>query len=491
MANHTKHGHECEICKPERSANSLLTGPALGRRDFFKLAGSGVSGYFLSSLIKTEVKAAPVADLHLVGKARNCIFILLQGAPSHTDTFDLKVGAWTPADFNPTSYNGVMFPQGLMPNLANQLSKLAIVRSMRAPALVHPLQQTWAQIAQSPTSALGKVAPNMGSVVALEFEPQRKPNQKLPVFTSLNTNGDIVGAGYFNGLYSPFDVQPAATGLGSLSNADGQSTFESRYSVLQSIDSRLRSNSPLGGDVTTMGGFYDRGKQMMYDPAIDAAFKFAADEQQRFGSSNFGNSCIVARNLLKGDFGTRYIQINFGGWDNHQDIYDTVAGIYPQATALDKGLANLITDLSAAPGLNGGTLLDETLIVAMGEFGRTVGALTNQDGRDHFFQHFAVFAGGGVSGGKIIGETTADGSTVKDPGWSQGRPARYEDVAATIYSALGINYLTIRRDDPFGRGFEYVPFANDGAWYPILELFPRDLHPRPAMGSRGGGRKIP
>ena len=105
MANHTKHGHECEICKPERSANSLLTGPALGRRDFFKLAGSGVSGYFLSSLIKTEVKAAPVADLHLVGKARNCIFILLQGAPSHTDTFDLKVGAWTPADFNPTSYN--------------------------------------------------------------------------------------------------------------------------------------------------------------------------------------------------------------------------------------------------------------------------------------------------------------------------------------------------------------------------------------------------
>lgn len=490
MANHAKYGHECEICKPERPANSPLIGPVLGRRSFFKLAGAGVSGFFLSSALRTEVRSAPMLDAHLVGKARNCIFILLQGAPSHVDTFDLKVGAWTPGDFNPTSYNGVMFPQGLMPNLAGQLNRLAIVRSMRAPALVHPLQQTWAQIAQSPTSALGKVAPNMGSVVALEFEPQRRPDQKLPVFVSLNTNGDIVGAGYFNGLYSPFDVQPAAAGLGSLSNSDGQATFEARYSVLQSIDSRLRTNSPLGTDVTTMGGFYDRGKLMMYDPSIDAAFKFTSDEQQRFGNTGFGNSCIVARNVLKGDFGTRYIQINFGGWDHHDDIYLAGGGIYSQTAALDKGLGNLLGDLAATPGVRGGTLLDETLVVAMGEFGRTVGPLTGQDGRDHYFQHFAVFAGGGVSGGKIIGETTSDGGAVKEPGWSQGRPARYEDISATIYSALGINYLTVRNDDPFGRGFEYVPFANQGAWYPILELFSRDLKTRPPMNDRAGGRRI-
>ena len=511
MANHTKHGHECEVCKPRRAANSPLTGPTLGRRSFFKLAGAGVTGCFLAPALGTDVLAAPapsVIDPKLVGKARNCIFILLTGAPSNTDTFDLKVGAWTPADFNPTNYNGVMFPQGLMPKLAEQLNRLAIVRNLRAPALVHPLQQTWAQIARSPSSALGKIAPNVGSVVSLEFEAQRKANQKLPVFVSLNTGGAVVGQGYFNGLHAPFDVTAAPNGITSLANLDGQTRFESRYSVLQMIDSGLRTNSPLGDDVTTMGGFYERGKGMMYDPAVDAVFKFTTDEQVRYGGSTtvgqntvngtaFGNSCIVARNLVKADQGTRFIQINFGNWDHHQDIYaksetpnQTVPGIYQMTAGLDMGLSNLLTDLAAAPGLNGGTLLDETLIVAMGEFGRTVGPLTNQDGRDHYFQHFAVFAGGGVSGGRVIGKTTADGGGVQEPQWSQNRPAQYEDVAATIYSALGINYLTIRRDDPFGRGFEYVPFANDGAWYPILELFSRSVDPRPPTGPRGSGRRI-
>jgi hypothetical protein len=497
MANHAKYGHECEVCKPLRSANSPLTGPTLGRRDFFKITGAGLSGYFLSPLLKTEALAAPAIDPKLVGKAKNCIFILLTGAPSNTDTFDLKVGAWTPADFNPTTYNGTLFPQGLMPNLANQLNRLAIVRNLRAPALVHPLQQTWAQIARSPSSALGKIAPHFASVIALEFEPQRKADQKLPVFISLNTGGSVVGQGYFPGLYAPFDVNPSPTGITSLANPDGQSRFESRYSVLQSIDSGLRTNSPLGDDVSSMGGFYDRGKGMMYNPAVDAAFKFTTDEQERYGDNSFGNSCIVARNLMKSNQGARAVQINFGGWDHHQDIYaksetedQTVPGLYKQCQQLDVGLSNLITDLAAAPGVTGGTLLDETLIVAMGEFGRTVGPLTNQAGRDHFFAHFAVFAGGGTFGGRVIGKTTADGGSVEEPQWSQNRPTQYEDIVATIYSALGINYLTVRKDDPFGRGFEYIPFANEGAWYPIVELFNRGVDSRPQPNPRGSGRRV-
>src|SRR5262245_15657099 len=297
MANHTQHGHESETCKPLRAANSPLTGPALGRRHFFKLAGAGLTGYCLSPMLSAEAQASTspaalpaalptaLADAKIIGKARNCIFVLLVGAPSNTDTFDLKVGAWTPTDFNPTSFSGIMFPQGLMPELSKQLNRLAIVRSQRAPALVHPLQQTWAQIARSPSSALGKIAPNMGSVVALEFESQRKPNQKMPVFVSLNTGQNIVGAGYFNGLYSPFDVQPAPAGLGALANPDGPTVFNQRYSVLQSIDATLRKNSPLGDDVSTMGNFYDRGVGMMYDSTIDAAFKFSADEQQKYGNN--------------------------------------------------------------------------------------------------------------------------------------------------------------------------------------------------------------
>lgn len=489
MAN--KDYKELNEVKVPRGLTSPLTGPVLGRRDFFKLTGAGVSGFFLSSALKAEALAGAAAAPALINRAKNCIFILLTGAPSHTDTFDLKVGAWTPADFNPTPYGGVMFPQGLLPNLAEQLGKFAIVRSMRAPALVHPLQQTWAQIARSPSSALGKIAPNLGSVVASEFESRRTASQKLPGFVSLNTGGAVVGAGYFDGLYSPFDVTAAPTGLGTLANSDGQARFEARYTALQSIDSKLRANSLIGADAATMAGFYDRGKAMMYDPAVDAVFKFSTDEQTKYGNSNFGNSCIVARNLVKSNLGTRFVQIQHGGWDNHQDIYDKTTGIYGPAEELDKGLANLLIDLAAAPGTNGGSVLDETLIVWMGEFGRTVGALTSQDGRDHYFQHFACFAGGGVVGGKVIGQTTETGSSIIDPGWSAQRPAQYEDIAATIYSALGIDYTTVKHDDPFGRGFEYVPFAAEGYWQPINELFSRSSAPgRSPLQPRGGGRHV-
>jgi hypothetical protein len=496
MANKTY--RELNEVNAPRGITSPLTGPALGRRDFFKLTGAGLSGMFLSSALKADAAAKTAVAPNLINRARNCIFILMTGAPSHADTFDLKVGSWTPSDFNPTSYNGVMFPQGLMPKLAEQLNRFAIVRSMRAPALVHPLQQTWAQIARSPSSALGKVAPNLGSVVASEFESKRTANQKLPGFISLNTGGNVVGAGYFNGLYSPFDVTAAPAGLGSLANADGQVKFEARYEALKAIDSRLRVNSPIGDDATTMGSFYDRGKAMMYDPAVDAVFKFTTEEQQRYGNNAFGNSCIVARNAVKSNQGARFIQIQMGGWDHHQDIYaksetpnQTVPGLYNQCTMLDEGLSNLLTDLAATSGVNGGTLLDETLVVWMGEFGRTVGPLTNQDGRDHYFQHFACFAGAGAVGGKVIGKTTDTGSSIVEAGWSANRAAQYEDVAATIYSVLGIDYTTIRNDDPFGRGFEYVPFAAQGYWQPINDLFVRSSAPsRGPIAPRDGGRRI-
>lgn len=492
-----KYYRELNEVKAPRGITSPLTGPALGRREFFKLTGAGISGMFLSSALANNAAATTTAGPTLVNKARNCIFILLTGAPSHSDTFDLKVNTWTPTDFNPTTYNGVLFPQGLMPKLAEQLNKFAIVRSMRAPALVHPLQQTWAQIARSPSSALGKIAPNLGSVVASEFESRRTANQKLPGFISLNTGGNVVGAGYFNGLFSPFDVTAAPTGLGSLANPDGQAKFEARYAALKSLDSKLRVNSLIGEDATTMGSFYDRGKAMMYDPVVDAVFKFSTEDQQRYGNNAFGNSCIVARNAVKADQGARFIQIQMGGWDHHQDIYakaatdnQTVPGLYNQCSMLDEGLSNLLADLAALSGVNGGSLLDETLVVWMGEFGRTVGPLTNQDGRDHFFQHFACFVGGGVIGGKVIGETNDTGGFTVEPGWAANRPAQYEDVAATIYSAMGIDYTTIRRDDPFGRGFEYVPFAAEGYWQPINELFSRASTPYRGPISTRGNRRI-
>ncbi len=469
-----------------------------GRRSFFKIAGTGVAGFYLAGALPERILAETTQSYEptLVGTARTCIFIHMQGAPSHVDTFDLKVGPWTPADFTPETINGILFPKGLMPTLASHLDKIAIVRSLRAPALVHSLQQVWTQIARNPSAALGKIAPNLGSVAAIEFESQRASSQKLPGFISLN-GGSTVGSGYFNARYTPFVITAAAGGLANLVNSDGQANFERRYQMLQDLDSSLRANSPLGEDVVDMDGFYQQSRAMMYNPQIDAVFRFTTEEQQRFGNTGFGNSCIVARNLVRANLGTRFIQINIGGWDNHQNIYVRPGGIYGPATQFDRGLANLLNDLSSLPGVNGGSLLDETLIVAMGEFGRTVRTgnqvgLNPAQGRDHFFQHFTVFAGGGVVGGRVIGSTTSDGGTVSDPGWSQARPVANEDIAATIYSALGIDYTKKRYDDPFGRGFEYVPFASQGAWYPVVELFDivkRDGDERPIVPPRGKLRR--
>jgi len=480
MDKHLNPDHSCEVCQPLRPANSPLWGPELGRRGFFRIAGAGVAGYFLAPLSSRlfEAQAQTYAP-RLYGKAKNSIFIHMQGAPSHVDTFDLTVGPWTPTDFNPTAYNGVLFPQGLMPTIATHLNKISIVRSLRAPALVHSLQQVWAQIARNPTSLMGKIAPNVGSVVAYEFESKRQPNQKLPGFISFN-GGNTIGSGYFNARYTPFATNAAQGGLAGLTHPQGPAVFERRMQMLNDLDGELRANSPLGEPVVDMDNFYQQSRALMYNTAIDSIFKFTADEQTRYGNSGFGNSLIVARNLVKANLGTRFIQVNIGGWDNHTNIYTAIRN---PALQFDRGLGALLTDLPTQAGVQGGgTLLEETLIVAMGEFGRTVrtGGVEGLNpglGRDHYFNQFAVFAGGGVIGGRVIGSTTADGGAVQNPGWSQNRNVANEDIAATIYSAMGIDYTKTLNNDPFKRGFEYIPFATQGAWYPVIELLSRGIEP--------------
>ena len=129
--------------------------PHWTRREFFRIAGAGVTASFLA---KRYLRAADVtsAGVATQNKAKNTIFILLAGAPSHIDTFDLKViSGVTPASFNPTTVNGINWPTGLMPKMAAQLGNIAIVRSLRAWALVHSLAQTWTQIGRNPAAALG------------------------------------------------------------------------------------------------------------------------------------------------------------------------------------------------------------------------------------------------------------------------------------------------------------------------------------------------
>lgn len=438
--------------------------PGLSRREFFRIAGTGVAGYYL-------MPVSPVPDL--LGQARvptrntarNCIFILLSGAPSHVDTFDLKEGPWTPAAFAPTSYNGIRFPQGLMPTLAEQISSdIAIVRSVRAWAVVHSLSQVWAQIGRNPTSGMGKIAPHIGSIVAIEKAKERAATDFMPAFVSLNAAGNQPSQGYLSSTYAPFNVVPQAGGLPDTTHPDGQNRFNTKLQLLNVLDGSARINSPYGGTANDLEGFTAAGRSLMYNQDVTTMFTLNAAERTRYGGTGFGDACMVARNLVEANRGTRFVQITLGGWDMHSAIY-AANNLQTRCQQLDRGLGNLISDLKGAG------LLDSTMIVMLGEFGRTVGPLNNQGGRDHFFQQFAMFAGGGVRGGRTVGATDNDGRITTDPGWSRARDVRVEDIEATILSAMGIDWTTIRYDDPFKRGFEYIPFSKDDIYGPVNEIW--------------------
>ncbi len=438
--------------------------PHWTRRKFFQVAGAGVTGAFL---VERYAKAADVSSggMTTINTARNVIFILLAGAPSHTDTFDLKmVNGVTPTSFAPQTVNGVLWPTGLLPNLANHLPEIAIVRSVRAHALVHSLAQTWTQIGRNPVAALGNIAPNIGSVVAIEKERERLPGQVFPTFLALNSGGGV-GAGYFPAIYAPFKVSPTAGGIPNTTNPDGQARFGNRWNLMHSLDDDLRVNFPNGKPMGDYNDFYAAAQQLMYNPVVKEAFAYTSTDSARYGSSTLGNACLVAAQVLKARQGTRFIQITSNdGWDMHQNIY--AANQLPaKGKILDNAVSGLLSDLQS----NG--LLQETLVVMVGEFGRTVGPLSAAQGRDHYPQQFAMFAGGGVAGGRVIGATNASGSDVADFGWSADRYVYPEDIEATIYSALGIDWTTVRHDDPLGRGFEYVPSTGAFPFLPVNELF--------------------
>jgi hypothetical protein len=429
--------------------------PQLGRRMFFRHMASAASGYLLmNGPATTRVARAAVTPK---GTAKNVVFVMMQGAPSHTDTFDLKPTNPFPKSFNPTSYNGVLFPQGLMPKLAAQLDRIVLVRSMRAWANAHPLMQQWVQIGRNPAMPTSKISPHIGSVVALELG---KKDSILPAFLALNGTPPA-DSGFLPVGDAPI-LLTAGSPLPNTSHPAGRDRFLSRNALLQALDA-TSSATELGSGPSEMAEWKSRAESLMYNPDVDRIFSLAADEKVRYGNSAFGSACLTARNLLRADMGARFIQITLGSWDHHSNLYTSLTTL---GTQFDSGLAALMSDLQTSG------LLDQTLIVAQGEFGRTVGNLNVNNGRDHYQQQAALFAGGGVRGGRAIGATDDNGARTMDPQWSRNRDVRPEDVEATIYSALGIDWTTVRQDSHFGgRGYEYVPSSGQDLWGPIDELW--------------------
>jgi uncharacterized protein (DUF1501 family) len=289
--------------------------------------------------------------------------------------------------------------------------------------------------------------------------------QLLPSFVSLNTNtGSHPGPGYFAPQHGPFFINPNGGGLGNSTHRDGAAAFARRYALLVEMDAERRS-SPSEPAYAEMAQMNLSARKLMYNDDVNRIFTFDQEQKNAYGNTTFGNSCIAARNMLKANTGVRFIQLTIGSWDHHANIYTPNATLQNLSRQFDNGLGALIADLK-----NEG-LFDQTLIVAMGEFGRTVGAPNSQTGRDHFLQQAVLMAGAGIRGNRAIGATDPEGRTIAEAGWSRNREIRAEDIEATIYSALGIDWTTIRRDDPTGRGFEYVPFSSDDLYGPIHELW--------------------
>lgn len=457
---------DCQICATPPAFP--LTGATFTRRGFLRIGGLGLTASFFSDAFSpTLLQAATSVTPRLQNSAKNCILIFLEGAPSHVDLWDLKEGAWTPTNqLKPASVGGIRWPSGWLPKTGEHLDKMAIVRSASSWVAVHALGQLWAQIGRNPAGALGNVAPHIGSVVSIESHAQRRPTDVLPTFISLET--PRATSGYFSSTYGPLTLRLRGNaGVTAFNHPEGDERFARRLELLDQLDPDRQG--ALGKQATDFGDFYPAARRLTESPEIGSLFEVSSADRSRYGGTQLGNSLALAKQVIAADRGTRFVQITNFGWDHHADLYSQHA---VRVSQFDNSFSTLLADLAAAPGSAGGkTLLDETLVVVYSEFGRTVGPLNRANGRDHYPRMSVVFAGGGVRGGQIIGSTDNLGDKVKEYGWRAERDVRPEDVTATIYSALGIDYTITRYDDPLGRGFEYVPFARDGQYEPVTELF--------------------
>ncbi|MBK7931708.1 MAG: DUF1501 domain-containing protein [Bryobacterales bacterium] len=230
--------------------------------------------------------------------------------------------------------------------------------------------------------------------------------------------------------------------------------FARRWELLNRMDTSrhaLDDGSPQG-----MRQFESFGRavhKMMTNPAISSVLELKDEERKTYGGTAFGDACLIARNMVAADAGARFLLVTQPGWDHHGTIYgkNGKGGLYSTCADLDPAFAALVADLKRMK------LLDSTLVVCMGEFGRTPGELTPLAGREHYADTmFAVFAGAGVKGGRLYGATDAEAAHITDFGWSANRPVYTEDVCATIYSALGIDWTKRITNTPSGRDFQYV-----------------------------------
>jgi len=403
------------------------------RRDFIKVGALGVVGLSAADLFRMQ--AAYGAE---EPAARSVILLWMDGGPPQHETFDPKPGA--PLEIRgefkaiPTNVDGVQVCE-LMPRMAKQMDKVALLRTLAHNEGAHERACHILLTGWHPLSPL--VYPSLGSVVARELGG-RGP---LPPYVAIPSSSFAFGhgqSGYLEAAFNPVSVggDPNHSGFKvrdvNLSKNVTRERVDRRRTLLQALDSAFRrfEESP---EAKSRDEFYTRAYDMIRSPQAKKAFDVAQEPdavRDAYGRTTVGQSCLLARRLVEA--GVRFVTVTHGGWDTHSDNFESCRNrLVPP---MDQAFAALLQDLHDRG------LLASTLVVWMGEFGRTP-QVNSLAGRDHWPNTgCAVFAGAGIRGGQVIGATDEKGAAPKE------RKVSPEDVARTIYHKLGIDpakeYLT-------------------------------------------------
>jgi uncharacterized protein (DUF1501 family) len=401
----------------------------LSRRDWLAVTSGSVLGSALAGWLST---LAAVAGPENKPK-RSCILLWMNGGPSQTDTFDLKPGHANGGPFRPiaTRTPGISISEHL-PGIAQWSDRLAVIRSMSTREGDHTRARDNLRTGYLPQGPIQ--FPVLGSLVAKEWE--RAPGD-LPNYVSILSRG-LFGAGaspagFLGPDYGPLFVGRESDGMDgdpvlaveNLAQPEGISfrAARERLALLHRAEESFLSRRR-GPAVSEHLNAYAKASRLM-SPAAAKAFDLAdepAGVQERYGRSQFGQGCLMARRLIERN--VPFVEVSLGGWDTHDENFPRVESL---SAILDKAWSALLQDLKDRGRL------DSTLVVWMGEFGRTP-VINPRQGRDHYPKAWSVvLGGGGIRGGQVVGRTSVDAMTVED------RPVSAPDLLATICLALGLD----------------------------------------------------
>ena len=393
------------------------------RRDFLRLSAAGVGTASLSGWLKmlaghaAEAPVPPGARKH-----KSCILLWMDGGPSHKDTFDLKPDSKGAGDFKPipTSVPGVQISEHL-PQLAKRMHHGVLVRGMSTPEGAHPRAKYNLHTGYREGQG-GLVYPSLGAIVSAELGD---PNAAVPNFVSIGNRS--YGSGFLGPKHQPLIVTTPTRGVEDLKAAVTDQQFANRLGLLDQMEKAFY-HEYRAGVATDHKTTYERAVNLMKSKeakAFDLALEPSA-AKEKYGSGRFAEGVLMARRLV--EVGVPFVEVTLGGWDTHQDNFTRVKTLSEQVDAATSDLLDELKDRG---------LLDSTLVVWMGEFGRTphINARGSKPGRDHYPRAWSLaMFGGGLKGGRVIGKTDKEGATVED------QKVGTQDFLGTVCEVLGIDH---------------------------------------------------